>query len=140
MLRIWIGRAGTGKSQRVLRSMLESRVQRPQVLLVPEHASHEAELDVCRARGDTASRDTAVLSFRTLAGRVLSELGGASDFTLDGGGKLLTMRMALQELHRQLTLFGRASQRSAFLQQLTELMDEFYAYALKKARYIAGLC
>lgn len=128
MLRIWIGRAGTGKSQRVLRSMLESRVQRPQVLLVPEHASHEAELDVCRVCGDTASRDTEVLSFRTLAGRVLSELGGASDFTLDGGGKLLTMRMALQELHRQLTLFGRASQRSAFLQQLTELMDEFYAY------------
>ena len=28
-----------------------------QVLLVPEHATHEAELDLCRALGDTASRD-----------------------------------------------------------------------------------
>ena len=128
MLTIWVGRAGSGKSARVLESMAQRRSSRAQVLLVPEHISHEAELDLCRALGPTASRDAEVLSFRTLAGRVFGEQGGLSDFTLDGGGKLLTMRLALQELHGSLKVFGRPSQRSAFLQQLVELAEEFYAY------------
>lgn len=128
MLRIWIGRAGAGKSRRVLEEIVRCRGGRDQVLLVPEHASHEAELDVCRVCGPTASRNVEVLSFRTLAGRVLAEQGGLADFTLDGGGKLLTMRLVLQENHQQLRIFGRPSRRSAFLRQLTELADELYAY------------
>lgn len=130
MLSIWIGRAGSGKSRRVLSEIAARRGERRQVLLVPEHVSHEAEIDLCRACGPTASRDAEVLSFRSLAGRVLSECGGVSDFTLDGGGKLLTMRLVLQELHSQLKVFGRPSRRAAFLERLTELADEFYAYSV----------
>lgn len=130
MLHIWIGRAGSGKSARVLQTMAQNRTQRPQVLLVPEHTSHEAELDLCHALGPTASRDAEVLSFQNLASRVLGQTGGLADFTLDNGGKLLTMRLALQELHSQLKVFGRPSQRSSFLRQLVELADEFYAYEI----------
>ena len=50
--------------------------------------------------------------------------------TLDNGGKLLTMRRCLQELHTQLKVFGRPSQRSTFLRQLTDLADELYAYQI----------
>ncbi len=80
-------------------TMARQRSQRPQVLLVPEHISHEAEVDLCRALGPTASRDAEVLSFQSLGSRVLARTGGLAEFTLDGGGKLLTMRLALQELH-----------------------------------------
>ena len=72
MLSIWIGRAGAGKSRRVLETMARQRSQRPQVLLVPEHISHEAEVDLCRALGPTASRDAEVLSFQSLGSRVLA--------------------------------------------------------------------
>lgn len=130
MLKIWIGRAGSGKSQKVLESIQTQRTRRGQVLLVPEHTSHEAEVDLCRALGETASRDAEVLSFRALANRVLSQTGGLADFTLDNGGKLLTMRLALQEVHSQLKVFGKPSQRPAFLRQLTDLADEFYAYEI----------
>ena len=130
MLSIWIGRAGSGKSRRVLERMKERRNLRPQALIVPEHVTHEAEMDLCRALGPTASRCAEVLSFRSLAGRVLAEQGGLSDFTLDAGGKLLTVRLVLQELHSQLKVFGRPSRRSVFLRQLTELMDELYAYEI----------
>ena len=54
MLTIWIGRAGSGKSARVLEAIAGRRDARPQILLVPEHTSHEAELDLCRACGSTA--------------------------------------------------------------------------------------
>ena len=130
MLTILVGRAGSGKSDRVLHTMAHKRSERKQILLVPEHISHEAELDLCRALGPTASRDAEVLSFQNLASRVLGEAGGLADFTLDNGGKLLTMRLALQELHSQLKVFGRPSQRAAFLRQLVELADEFYAYEI----------
>ena len=74
--------------------MEKNRGLRRQVLLVPEHISHEAEVDLCRALGPTASRDAEVLSFRSLSSRVLAETGGLAEFTLDNGGKLLTMRRA----------------------------------------------
>ena len=130
MLTIWIGRAGSGKSARVLETMGRERENRPQILLVPEHTSHEAELDLCRACGPTASRNAEVLTFQSLATRVLGETGGLAEVTLDNGGKLLTMRRCLQELHSNLKVFGRPSQRAAFLHQLTTLADEFYAYQI----------
>ena len=130
MLTIWIGRAGSGKSARVLETMGRERENRPQIMLVPEHTSHEAELDLCRACGPTASRNAEVLTFQSLATRVLSETGGLAEVTLDNGGKLLTMRRCLQELHSNLKVFGRPSQRAAFLHQLTTLADEFYAYEI----------
>ena len=43
-------------------------------------------MELCRALGDTASRNAEVLSLRNLSGRVLGEVGGLADFTLDGGG------------------------------------------------------
>ena len=70
MLRMILGEAGTGKTTEVLRQIKEAAGRRQSVLLlVPEHASHEAELDLCRACGPTASRDAEVLSFRSLATR-----------------------------------------------------------------------
>ncbi|MBE6970917.1 MAG: ATP-dependent nuclease subunit B [Ruminococcaceae bacterium] len=128
MLTILIGRAGSGKSNYILDRIEAQRSERRQILLVPEHISHETELDLCRRLGDTASRDAEVLTFQNLANRVLAQTGGLADVTLDNGGKLLTMRLVLQELHSQLKVFGKPSQRSSFLRQLVELMDEFYAY------------
>ena len=130
MLQLWIGRAGTGKSERILETMKRDCRTRGQVLIVPEHVSHEAEVALCRALGDTASRYAEVLSLRNLSGRVLGEVGGLSDFTLDGGGKLLTMRMALQEVGGSLHVFNNPSRRAAFLEQLVALMDELYAYEI----------
>ena len=130
MLHLWIGRAGAGKTARVLETMKKNRARRGQVLIVPEHVSHEAEVALCHALGDTASRNAEVLSLRNLSGRVLGEVGGLSDFTLDGGGKLLTMRMALQEVGSSLRVFDNPSRRAAFLEQLVALMDELYAYEI----------
>ena len=130
MLHLWIGRAGAGKTARVLETIKKNRIRRGQILIVPEHVSHEAEVALCHALGDTASRNAEVLSLRNLSGRVLGEVGGLSDFTLDGGGKLLTMRMALQEVGSSLHVFNNPSRRAAFLEQLVALVDELYAYEI----------
>ena len=109
MLTILIGRAKTGKSDTILRRMAELGESSQQILLVPEHASHQAEVDVCRACGDTASRHAEVLSFRRLGERVLSITGGIADVTLDNGGKLLTLQRALLETAPQMTVYRKPS-------------------------------
>lgn len=133
MLKILMGRARTGKSERVLTEIAKAgRETRPrrQLLLVPEHASHVAEVDVCHACGDAASRYAEVLTFKLLASRVLSVTGGSADVTLDNGGKLLTLQRALQELAPVLKVYCRPSRRSAFLESLLAVMEELIAYAV----------
>ena len=95
MLHIFIGRSKTGKTQAVLEKIRALGDGGRQILLVPEHASHQAEVDLCRVCGDTASRHAEVLSFRRLGERVLSITGGVAQVTLDAGGKLLTLQKAL---------------------------------------------
>nr|WP_326127012.1 PD-(D/E)XK nuclease family protein [uncultured Oscillibacter sp.] len=144
MLHILIGRAKTGKSDAVLRRIRELGTGGQQILLVPEHASHQAEVDLCRACGPTASRHAEVLSFRRLAERVLAITGGAAGVALDAGGKLLTLQKALLEAAPELTVYRRPSQKSAFLQQLLDLFDELRCYEVtpeilyEQSRDIAG--
>ena len=124
MLTILMGRAKTGKSEQVLRRIGELGDSSRQILLVPEHASHQAEVDLCRACGDTASRHAEVLSLRRLCDRVLTITGGAAQVTLDAGGKLLTLQKALGEVAPLLKVYRRPSQKASFLQQLLDLFDE----------------
>ena len=128
MLTLLTGRAKTGKSAAVLERIAARPGGRLQILLVPEHASHQAEVDLCRACGDAASRFAEVLSFRRLSDRVLSVAGGAAQVTLDAGGKLLTLEKALIEVAPELTVYRRPSRKSAFLRQLLALLDELRCY------------
>ena len=128
MLTILMGRAKTGKSDTVLRRIAELGDSSQQILLVPEHASHQAEVDLCRACGPTASRHAEVLSFRRLSDRVLSITGGIAQVTLDNGGKLLTLQKALAEVAPVLKVYRRPSQKASFLQQMLDLFDELRCY------------
>ncbi len=128
MLTLLFGRAKTGKSDTVLRRIADLGDRSAQILLVPEHASYQAEVDLCRACGPTASRHAEVLSFRRLSDRVLSITGGVSQVALDAGGKLLTLQKAMLEVSPELTVYRRPSQKAAFLQQMLDLFDELRSY------------
>ncbi|MDE7243771.1 MAG: PD-(D/E)XK nuclease family protein [Oscillospiraceae bacterium] len=125
MLEIWMGRANTGKSARVLRQIRERK--EPAVLLVPEHATHTAEIDLCRVCGPEASQYAEVMSIQSLARRALALTGGLSDSVLDAGGKLLLMQLSLQEVMSQLTVYAKPSRKAPFLTELVALCDELTA-------------
>lgn len=114
MLTILMGRAKTGKSDAVLGRIRELGDSSRQILLVPEHASHQAEVDLCRFCGNTASRHAEVLSFRRLGDRVLGITGGLAQVTLDAGGKLLTLQKAMGEVAPMLRVYRRPSRKAAF--------------------------
>ena len=55
MLKLLLGRSGTGKSAALLRAMAGADGTRPQILIVPEQHSHDAERALCAAGGSRVS-------------------------------------------------------------------------------------
>lgn len=129
-LTILLDRANTGKSTYILQQIAAERLRGRQILLVPEHASHQAEREICAVCGDCASRHVSVASFRWLAADILSRFGGVGGTALDQGGKILTMYRAIQKNAEILKVYSRPSQRAAFLEQLLSLHEEMKAYCI----------
>ncbi len=124
MLHLLTGRAGSGKTLALLNSICQHGAERPQVLLVPEQASHEMERLLCVRGGSSVSLYAEVLSFTRLAGRVFSVCGGVAEPVLDGGGRILLMNAALRAAGGALTVYARPSRAPAFLNGLLGTVDE----------------
>ncbi|MBP3520208.1 MAG: ATP-dependent nuclease subunit B, partial [Oscillospiraceae bacterium] len=124
MLKLLLGRSGTGKSTAILKTMAAGAAHRPQVLIVPEQGSHDAERRLCAVAGNQVSLHAEVLSFTRLASRVFSVCGGLAEPTLDAGGRLLLMDVALKSVAEQLRFYARPSRKPQFLSQLAATVDE----------------
>ena len=124
MLKLILGRAGSGKTTLVLRRLCRTGKERPQVLMVPEQQSHQAERALCRAGGSGVSLFAEVLSFSRLANRVFQAAGGLGEEELDGGGRILLMYHGVKSVAGELTVYSRPSRRPAFLQSLLSTVDE----------------
>lgn len=124
MLKILIGRSGSGKTTKVLNRICEMGQERLQILMVPEQQSHEMERALCTIGGSKVSLYGEVLSFTRLANRVFQLEGGMGEEELDAGGRLLLMYRALQSVSDQLVVYNRPSRRAAFLESLLATVDE----------------
>lgn len=124
MLKLILGRSGTGKSTRVFSGIPDRGTQRPQVLLVPDQSSHEAERALCRLTENKVSLYAEVLTFNRLANRVFMETGGLGVTELDGGGRILLMHQAVKGVESLLTVCRRSMERPAFLESLLATADE----------------
>ena len=136
MLHLLLGRAKTGKTTRLYQAMRENGKHRPQVLIVPEQYSHEAERRLCQELGGGASAWAEVLSFTRLYHRVLTETGGLAQPMLDGGGQLLLMHQAVHAVSSQLTLYAKPSPKAAFLEHLLATRGELKSYCIQPQQLI----
>ncbi|MBQ6540787.1 MAG: PD-(D/E)XK nuclease family protein [Oscillospiraceae bacterium] len=129
MVKIMIGRAGSGKTARIIEDIKErgGRGETGMLLIVPEQFSHDAERELCRVCGDGVSLYAEVLSFSRLANRVLSETGGCGVKPLDPGGRLLIMNTAMARVETELKTFGSVRSRAELLTGLIRAWDEFSA-------------
>ncbi len=123
MLKLVIGRSGTGKSTLLLRRACE-QADCQNILLVPEPQSHEMERRLCQQGGSRVCLHAEVLTFSRLANRIFQTAGGLGRSELDNGGRLLLMGRAVQAVSGQLSIYARPSRRPAFLSGLLETSDE----------------
>ncbi|MDR0905924.1 MAG: PD-(D/E)XK nuclease family protein [Oscillospiraceae bacterium] len=130
MIRIIIGRAGAGKTARIMTEIAELTEKRERsVLIVPEQYSHSAERHLLKFAGDKLSMYGDVLSFRRLVLRVSEEFGVGGK-TLDAGGMLLTLHRTMTALSGKLELYNGADMRVKFLNSLLTTITELQSGAI----------
>ena len=140
MLRLMIGKAGTGKTAAVIneiRQAVDAR-QPGRIMLVPEQYSHEAERELCRRCGDALSLCAEVFSFTGLARRMASQLGGSGAPYLDKGGRLLCMALALKNLGPRLKVYASAERRAELQAMLLSAVDELKTAAIGAEALLAA--
>ena len=140
MLRLIIGRAGSGKTAAIIGEINEA-VQKGlggRLLIVPEQYSHEAERELCARCGDSLSLYAEVFSFTGLARRVLQQQGGAAAPWLDKGGRLLCMALALTQIASRLKLYGAAARRAELQAALLAAVDECKSASVSSEMLLAA--
>ena len=104
MLRLILGRSGSGKSYTVTERLaaLAAAGESGLLLLVPEQHSFVSERTLLRRLGPAGAAQVAVLSFTRLAQTVFREVGGLAGEPLDEGARALLMSRALAEAQEEL--------------------------------------
>ena len=111
-MKLWIGRAGTGKTTAILQRIKQRASSgKKQILIVPELASHEYERLLAQATDNKGSRFAEVLTFRRIADRVFSEAGGLADTVLTPAGRLLVLYQAVQRTADGLSIYWKQHRR-----------------------------
>lgn len=126
-MRIFTGRAASGKTARILTEIAEA-CQTPgtkQLLIVPELFSHEYERRLARETQNHGARSAEVLSFTRLAVRVFAEAGGLAETVLSPAGRLLTLRDAITRVRGQLDQCAYILDQPEALRETLSVIDEF---------------
>ncbi len=128
LLRLVLGRAGSGKSRLCISEMVERLKKSPDgdplIYIVPEQAAFQAEYALASREGLEGIIRAQVLSFRRLAWRVMQEIGGASRLFIDDTGKSMIMRVVLERLKGRLTVFKHGGGQAGLLDNLVQLHNE----------------
>ncbi len=126
MLRLVLGRAGTGKTTTLYNQLAQAVNEgKPAILLVPEQFSFEAERTLYRKLGISNMRHVEVLSFTRLSEAIFRSLGGLAGHRLDDTARRLLMRLALQQLGDTLQLYRRHSRKTAFVTALVDAVTQW---------------
>ncbi|MCL2628879.1 MAG: PD-(D/E)XK nuclease family protein [Oscillospiraceae bacterium] len=127
MLNLLLGRAGTGKTKKIMDDIKRrmSDGEAGMLLIVPEQYSHDAERQLCSVCGDALSLHAEVLSFTRLCDFVFSETGSSGGKILDKSGQILVMHKAVELTAPNLKVFGVRKMRTQMLEMLIDTVKEF---------------
>lgn len=125
-MRIWTGRAGSGKTTAVLEEIahLSETGQGRQFLIVPDQNSHSMERRLAAATNNQAARTAEILTFSRLADRVFADVGGLAQQSLDAAGQLLTLQEAARRVQSGLSAWSGLQDKPELLQEALRLIDE----------------
>lgn len=127
-IRYIIGRAGSGKTQRVLDEIeyrLKEGGDNKLIFLVPEQFTLQAETDLIFKKNLDGIMRVEVLSFQRLGYKVLNEVGGIKKTAINELGKIMVLRKLFEENEKNLSVFNKASKKEGFLSSFCKLLTEF---------------
>jgi len=119
-------RSGKTKSNVIYREMLQAKTNghNKLILLTTENHTLAAERDLIVATGLPGLIDMEVWSFKTLAQRVFEEVGGNRKNILDEHGKQMVLHKSMEEVQKDLLLYGKSVGKTGFLENVDRLIVE----------------
>lgn len=130
-LRFIYGRAGSGKSHFCLehiKNNLREDNGEPLILLVPEQFSFQAEKNLLRALGERNILRAEVLSFKRMAYKVFSEVGGQVKQHMDASGRSMLIYRIIDRNKGSLRVFGKAVKQQGFIRIISDTITEMKRY------------
>ena len=122
-----LGRAGTGKTHFIYEKIKESLIngEEKNILIVPEQYTLQGEIDLISKMKLEGLLNVQVLSFKRLAFRVMSEVGGIKKNLITDLGKIMTLRNIFEENKGELNIFVKSYSQEGFLSEFKNLISEF---------------
>lgn len=125
MLNLVFGISGTGKTSYLLKLMQErAENKQTSIYLVPEQFSSSAEMLVYKTMGDAQSGYVEVVSFRTMAERILKMGGGLTIPVLTEAGRTIFVRRVLDSLGDETGTFAKHKRNHAFCNMCANTLEE----------------
>ncbi|GAB4073934.1 helicase-exonuclease AddAB subunit AddB [Barrientosiimonas marina] len=129
-----LGRAGTGKREKILTDIRRQLTEQPQgppiFYIVPEQMTFQQEYALFQDETVKGSIRAQVMSFSRLAWRVLQETGGATRQFISSVGTQMMLRKIIAEKESDWHVFQKALEKQGFLEQLEKMMTEFKRYRI----------
>ncbi len=132
-LKFITGRAGSGKTEMCLKSIIEAEKfsENTSVFyIVPEQYTLQGERDLISYSSKGAVMKAQVLSFNRLCYNIFSHTGGISQTPLDDIGKALVIKKIVSENKNKFIYFKNCCSKPGFIQQLCDIITEFFKYGV----------
>ena len=125
MLRLILGRAGSGKSETCLRQAASLASKgRGAMIVVPEQNSYAFERALALRLDGAAAPYARIKSFRSLCDDIFAEQGGGARKRLDDATRCSLVRRALTELPEKASCFRRHRRDLSFFRMAASLIQE----------------
>ena len=126
MLRLILGRAGSGKTEYVRQMLCDKLLagERDLLLIVPEQFSFETEREMLKKVGASRMQNLEILTFSRLAENVLAETGRENKPKITDGMRAVMMRLALDSLEDKTEIYKKYKSRTPLLQSLVTFSTE----------------
>lgn len=116
-----MGRSGSGKTELLFNKIKQNELSgKRSVLIVPDRASFESEKRLARLIGK-GMMNTFVVSFTTLARRILSEKGEKRVF-LSIQGRQMMLKKTIEKITAELECFSRIASKIGFTAECDEII------------------
>lgn len=123
-----IGRAGSGKSHRCFRSIVEALREeplgRPIYWVLPRQSTFVAERQLTCGSGLGGFCRARVISFDELCKRVLEECGGAATPEVNGVGRQMILGQLLRQRASELRFFGKVARQPGLAAEVDAALTE----------------
>ena len=133
-LHAYLGRAGTGKSTKMLteikQKMKADPLGDPIILIAPTQSTFQLEQAFVNDPELNGSLRTEVLHFERLSHRIFQEVGSYSEQKLSKAATEMMIYNIVQEQQKYLKLYQSQAKYYGFSEKLTEQIQDFKKYAV----------